>query len=104
MYRHASVSQRCTGGIARDREGLASSDFKRRISNGTESLRCAASPSSAREINPDEHPHRHRMTCLTRYGTATGSILLGGNVNLLASDGSTLLADTSETNVKRCMG
>jgi hypothetical protein len=44
------------------------------------------------------------MTCLTRYGTATGSILLGGNVNLLASDGSTLLADTSETNVKRCMG
>lgn len=42
-------------------------------------------------------------TCLTRYGTATGSILLGGNVNLLATDGGTLLADTTETNVKRCV-
>jgi hypothetical protein len=44
------------------------------------------------------------MTCLTRYGTATGSILLGGDVNLLATEGGTLLADTTETNVKRCLG
>jgi hypothetical protein len=43
------------------------------------------------------------MTCLTRYGTATGSILLGGNVNLLATDSGTLPADTTETNVKRCV-
>lgn len=43
------------------------------------------------------------MTCLWRYGTATGSILLGGDVNLLATDDGTLLADTTETNVKRCV-
>ena len=43
------------------------------------------------------------MTCLTRYGTATGSILLGGNVNLLATDSGTLPADTTETNVTRCV-
>ena len=43
------------------------------------------------------------MTCLTRYGTATGSILLGGNVNLDATDSGTFLADTTETNVKRCV-
>jgi hypothetical protein len=42
-------------------------------------------------------------TCKYRYGTATGSILLGGNVNLLATDGGTLLADTTETNVRRCI-
>jgi hypothetical protein len=44
------------------------------------------------------------MTCLYRYGTATGSILLGGGVNILATDGGTLLADTTETSVKRCVG
>jgi len=43
------------------------------------------------------------MTCIVRYGTATGSILLGGDVNLLATDGGTLLADTTETNVWRCV-
>jgi hypothetical protein len=44
------------------------------------------------------------MTCLYRYGTATGSILLGGGVNILATDGGTLLSDTTETSVKRCVG
>jgi len=42
------------------------------------------------------------FTCTARYGTATGSILLGGGVNLLASDGGTLLSDPTETNVQRC--
>ena len=42
-------------------------------------------------------------TCKSRYGTATGSILLGGGVNLLATDGDTLLADRTETNVQRCV-
>ena len=44
------------------------------------------------------------MTCLLRFGTATGSIQLGDGVNILATDGGTLLADTSETNVQRCVG
>ncbi len=43
------------------------------------------------------------MTCLYRYGTATGSILLGG-ANILATDGGTQPADTTETNVQRCVG
>jgi len=42
-------------------------------------------------------------TCLTRYGAATGSILLGGSVNILATDSGTLPADTTETNVRRCV-
>ncbi|KRF36679.1 hypothetical protein ASG94_04425 [Nocardioides sp. Soil805] len=42
-------------------------------------------------------------TCFYRYGTATGSILLGG-VNLLSAGGTTRPADTSETNVRRCVG
>jgi hypothetical protein len=42
-------------------------------------------------------------TCKARYGTATGSILLGGDVNLLATDGGTLLADRTETNIQRCV-
>lgn len=41
--------------------------------------------------------------CFYRYGTATGSVLLGG-VNLLGTDGTTRPADTSETNVHRCVG
>jgi hypothetical protein len=41
--------------------------------------------------------------CKARYGTATGSILLGGGVNLLATDGGTLLADRTETNIRRCV-
>lgn len=43
------------------------------------------------------------ITCLWRYGTATGSIVLGGDVNRLATNDGTLLADTTETNVKRCV-
>jgi len=42
--------------------------------------------------------------CLWRYGTATGSILLGGGVNLLATADGTLPADPTETNVQRCLG
>jgi hypothetical protein len=42
-------------------------------------------------------------TCKARYGTATGSILLGGGVNILAIDGGTLLADRTETNIQRCV-
>jgi hypothetical protein len=44
------------------------------------------------------------MTCLYQYGTATGSILLGGGVNILATDGGTLLSDTTEISVQRCVG
>jgi len=40
--------------------------------------------------------------CLWRYGNATGSILLGGGVNALATADGTLPADSSETNVKLC--
>jgi hypothetical protein len=42
-------------------------------------------------------------TCKARYGTATGSILLGGDLNYLAADGGTLLADRTETNIQRCI-
>lgn len=42
-------------------------------------------------------------TCRYRYGTATGSLLLGG-VNLLLSGGVTQPADVTETNVQRCIG
>jgi hypothetical protein len=41
------------------------------------------------------------LTCLYRYGQATGSILLG-DVNLLADDGGTVLSDPTETNVGLC--
>ena len=46
---------------------------------------------------------RTAASALYRYGTATGSILLGG-VNLLGTGGTTRPADTSETNVRRCVG
>ena len=42
------------------------------------------------------------VTCLYRYGQATGSILLV-DVNLLADNGGTLLSDPTETNVGRCV-
>ena len=41
------------------------------------------------------------VTCLYRYGQATGSILLG-DVNLLADDAGTVLSDPTETNVGLC--
>lgn len=41
------------------------------------------------------------LTCLYRYGQATGSIQLG-DVNLLADDGGTILSDPTETNVGLC--
>jgi hypothetical protein len=41
------------------------------------------------------------VTCLYRYGQATGSILLG-DVNLLADDRGTVLSDPTETNVGLC--
>jgi hypothetical protein len=44
---------------------------------------------------------RDGVTCLYRYGQATGSILLG-DVNLLADDGGTALSDPTETNVRLC--
>lgn len=41
------------------------------------------------------------VTCLYRYGQATGSILLG-DVNLLADDGDDVLSDPTETDVGLC--
>ena len=41
------------------------------------------------------------VTCLYRYGRATGAILLG-DVNLLADDGGTVLSDPTETDVGLC--
>jgi hypothetical protein len=41
------------------------------------------------------------LTCLYRYGQATGSTLLG-DVNLLADDVGTVLSDPTETNVGLC--
>jgi hypothetical protein len=46
-------------------------------------------------------PGSDGSTCTYRYGTATGSILLGG-VNLLATDGGTIPPDPQDTNVVRC--
>jgi len=43
------------------------------------------------------------MTCRYRYGTATGSLLLGG-VDLISTGGATQPADVTETNVQRCVG
>lgn len=43
------------------------------------------------------------LTCLYKYGTATGSVLLGG-ADILTVDGVTEPADTTETNVRRCVG
>jgi hypothetical protein len=50
---------------------------------------------------PLNFPAEDGGTCTYRYGTATGSILLGGGVNLLATEGGTLLADRTETNIAR---
>ena len=49
------------------------------------------------------HTRQNGMTCRYRYGTATGSLLLGG-VNLLSTGGVTHPADATETNVQRCVG
>jgi hypothetical protein len=47
---------------------------------------------------PLNFPAEDGGTCTYRYGTATGSILLGGGVNLLATEGGT---DRTETNIAR---
>jgi hypothetical protein len=47
-------------------------------------------------------PGSDGFACTYRYGTATGSILLGG-VNVIATEGGTFPPDTDETAVVRCV-
>jgi hypothetical protein len=49
------------------------------------------------------HVREDGVTCRYRYGTATGSVLLGG-VNLLSTGGVAQPSDVTETNVHKCIG